>query len=392
MTNSQTLLAVIVLQQAFFGLLWFGMAGLKMARLPALHWGAAALVFALSMGLVLMRDQLTLWISVFGGNLGMLVGFVLVRRGISLFIASPVHDPEQVVVLLLAAGAIAYGVRGGVDFVIVVMAVSLSIAWSMGRATAQTATGLRREFGHAAWGCAVPLAALTVAWAARGAFAPFLPHQIAQSVTTAQAANTAIVMVSLLIGLVLNATLVALVLVRLVRRLQHASHHDMLTGLLNRRGMSARLATEEGRRARFGTGFALLSVDIDHFKRINDCYGHTAGDEVLVGVATAMAAELRGVDTIARMGGEEFCVLLPGADAAGADQTAYRLMQAVALKVYPDIDPGLQVTVSVGVATADDLQESVSALQRRLDTALYEAKASGRNRAVWAPPTQTADL
>jgi diguanylate cyclase (GGDEF)-like protein len=319
-----------------------------------------------------------------------------VWRGVVVFADRPAPNVEQAAVLLGAGAGIAWGVRdaagGSVDFIAVVMSVSLAIAWCLGRAAVQTARGLRDEFGRAALACAAPTAVLALMWLARGVLAPIVPHRVAQSVTTAHAANTVLVMGSLLLGLVVNATLVAMVIVRLVRRLQHASEHDVLTGLLNRRGMAVRLAAEEGRRARFGTGFALLSVDIDHFKRINDRYGHAAGDDVLAGVAATMARELRGVDTVARMGGEEFCVLLPGTDAAGAELTAQRLMIAVARKVYPDIDPGLQVTVSIGVATADDLKESMSALQRRLDAALYEAKAGGRNRAVFAPPTQAADL
>jgi diguanylate cyclase len=191
--------------------------------------------------------------------------------------------------------------------------------------------------------------------------------------------------VALVIALLLQANLTALVLLRLVRRLQYQSDHDMLTGLLSRRPMEHLLLAESQRQRRFGQRFALLSIDIDHFKRINDSCGHAAGDAVLQRVAEALRAGARDIDSVARMGGEEFCVLLPGADVAGADSVAMRLLETVRGLHHPEIE-GAPVTISIGLAVMEAPTEAIQALQRRLDQALYSAKAAGRDRVERAAP------
>lgn len=387
MTNSQTLLFVIVVQQSFFGLLWLGAGALRVSRRAAAHWGIAAMAFALSMGLVLARSQISPWFSIFGGNVVMLLATMLVRRGVLAFMAGPVRDLEQWLVLVAAAIVIGYGVADDKNFVIVVMGASFAQAWTMWRMASEVARDLKAEFDRAAMACAMPPAVLGFFWFARGALAPVIPQAVAQSVTTDNAANVTLVGASLLLGMVSNSSLMALVAVRLIRKLQHASDHDLLTGVLNRRGMADRLAAEEGRRRRQASRYALLSVDLDHFKTINDRFGHAAGDAVLAAVATAFIGVVRNVDSVARTGGEEFSVLLPDADAAGAEHTAKRLQTALIAMSLPTVDPALRVTASVGVACSTD-GEPLVALQRRLDVALYAAKAEGRNRVVHAAPAQ----
>ena len=124
----------------------------------------------------------------------------------------------------------------------------------------------------------------------------------------------------------------------------------------------------------------MLSVDIDHFKQINDRYGHDEGDKVLASVAQTLAFGLRDVDRIARMGGEEFCVLLPHTDEAGAAGAAQRLISQVRQRLHGPSPQAANVTVSVGVAVAVDPKEDRAELMRRLDRALYRAKEGGRDR------------
>jgi diguanylate cyclase (GGDEF)-like protein len=388
MTNSQTLLFVVVVQQAFFGLLWLGAGALRVSRRAAAHWGIAAMAFALAMGLILARDQTSPWWSIFGGNLVMLLASMAARRGVLTFIAGPMRDLEQGLVLGAAALVVGYGVADDSNFVIVVMGASLAQAWCMWRVAGELAAHLKPEFGRAAIACAVPPAILGILWFARGALAPVIPRTVAQSVTTDNTANLTLVLASLLLGMVINSSLIALVVARLIRKLQHASDHDLLTGVLNRRGMADRLAAEEGRLRRQSSHYALLSVDLDHFKNINDRYGHAAGDVVLAAVARAFTGAVRSVDSVARTGGEEFSVLLPDADGAGAEQTAQRLKAALDELSFPAVDPALRVTASMGLACSTG-DEPLSALQRRLDVALYAAKAEGRNRVVHAASPQT---
>jgi diguanylate cyclase (GGDEF)-like protein len=195
--------------------------------------------------------------------------------------------------------------------------------------------------------------------------------------------------VALVVALLLQANLTAMVLLRLVRRLQYQSDHDMLTGLLSRRPMEQLLLAESQRQRRFGQSFALLSIDIDHFKKLNDSFGHAAGDLVLKRVAEALRAAARGIDSVARMGGEEFCVLLPGADVAGAECVAARLLDTVRRLHLPEVG-GATVTISIGLAVMESPSEPIQDLQRRLDQALYSAKAAGRDRVERAVPAAGA--
>jgi two-component system, cell cycle response regulator len=154
---------------------------------------------------------------------------------------------------------------------------------------------------------------------------------------------------------------------------------DVLTGLRNRRFLSAELERAVSRARRHGLGLAVLLLDIDHFKRVNDEHGHAAGDEVLAAVAVRMGAALRTEDVLARWGGEEFLALAPDTGQVGAAVLAERLRAAVAAEpvaVLPDLE--IPVSISVGWTTfahGDDDQ----AMLRRADEALYEAKDAGRN-------------
>jgi diguanylate cyclase (GGDEF)-like protein len=167
---------------------------------------------------------------------------------------------------------------------------------------------------------------------------------------------------------------------RLVAQLVAEARLDKLTGLLNRRGFIERAEIELAR-ARRGRGrLAIASFDLDHFKAINDEYGHEVGDRVLVRVTRAFAAEMREVDVLARMGGEEFVALLPGEGAEEAATVAERVRERLARASDPDLP---HVTVSAGVAALSapgDLDE----LLRAADQALYEAKSRGRDRTVAA--------
>lgn len=191
-------------------------------------------------------------------------------------------------------------------------------------------------------------------------------------------------------ALLLNLALVTLIGARLVLQLRHRSDHDGLTALLYRRSAEERLTQERARAQRHAQPLALLSIDLDHFKRINDTLRHPVGDEVLVCVAMRLRAALRQGDSVARVGGEECWVLAPGIHAAGAEYLAQHVLAAVRAPMPLPGGGSLTPTVSVGVALAAPGVEAVGALIRRLDAALYAAKAQGRDRLVWAVPAQAS--
>lgn len=161
---------------------------------------------------------------------------------------------------------------------------------------------------------------------------------------------------------------------------------DPLSGCVNRRGFDQEFTRALARAERAGDPVALLAVDIDHFKTVNDSFGHAAGDIVIRDVGALLRDRVRVGDVVARTGGEEFVVILPGADEVGAGALARRVVEAVRERRF-DAVPGRSVTVSVGVAAEDVHDAEVAeALKARADAALYAAKRAGRDRAVtWAP-------
>lgn len=165
------------------------------------------------------------------------------------------------------------------------------------------------------------------------------------------------------------------------RTLAHAAAVDGLTGLFNRRYFETRLEEEIQRARRYGVDLALLVIDADDFKRLNDRLGHLMGDRVLRAMADVLRRSVRGFDVCTRFGGEEFAILMPGSRAAAAVQSAERIRQRVEGSRFDSlpIPADLRPTISVGVAvlTASDAAQD---LVGRADRALYQAKAEGKNR------------
>jgi diguanylate cyclase (GGDEF)-like protein len=160
---------------------------------------------------------------------------------------------------------------------------------------------------------------------------------------------------------------------------------DPLTACLNRRGFDQALAREVARSARAGSDMALLALDLDHFKDINDNHGHLVGDEVLRAVGALLIQAGRAGDVVARIGGEEFAVILPDTAAAGAFQFASRLCDVMREHLFPPATPGgppIRITTSIGlVSGAPEMDGDFAALfTSRADMALYAAKRSGRDR------------
>ncbi len=187
---------------------------------------------------------------------------------------------------------------------------------------------------------------------------------------------------TLALGVLLVALLAALAWrqARKSRRLRTMAMVDSLTGAASRIRIDHDAAQAIDRAARDGTPLALLLLDLDRFKAINDQYGHAAGDTVLRATTAAWQAQLREHDPLGRIGGEEFMVVCPDTTPERALRVANRLCEATRALQFPDIDPGLRVTVSIGIAHASGDGDTRDALFDRADAALYRAKQQGRDR------------
>lgn len=161
---------------------------------------------------------------------------------------------------------------------------------------------------------------------------------------------------------------------RMRTELEHLATHDALTGALNRRAILGLCEQEHERSARYGEPFSLMMMDLDHFKAVNDTYGHQHGDQVLVHFAARVRSALRSPDRFGRYGGEEFLALLPN--------TALETALPVAQRIHAALSAGhpLDCKVSIGVTGWQGPNDSMHAMLNRADTALYQAKAQGRNR------------
>ncbi|PWF24870.1 sensor domain-containing diguanylate cyclase [Corticimicrobacter populi] len=166
---------------------------------------------------------------------------------------------------------------------------------------------------------------------------------------------------------------------RRIGKLNLDAQTDSMTGLLNRRAREEILAHWQDSEQ----SFAVVVLDIDHFKRVNDTYGHDVGDHVIVQLAQIMRASSRGQDRLFRLGGEEFQILLPDTSQDIAQQVAERLRQAVVSYVFPDVG---ELTISLGVAHFPGTAEDVALVMKQADQALYAAKSQGRNQVVSVQP------
>jgi diguanylate cyclase (GGDEF)-like protein len=172
---------------------------------------------------------------------------------------------------------------------------------------------------------------------------------------------------------------------RLFETVQRLATTDSLTGVHNRRRLFELGEQELARSKRFGHPLAAIMLDIDHFKRVNDTYGHALGDQALRMVTQQCLKHIRAIDIVGRYGGEEFVILLPETEVAGACMLAERLRQCVAQTPIPTEQGSVHLTISLGIDRINTEQWDLTALLDGADHALYAAKQAGRNRIAVNP-------
>ena len=195
-----------------------------------------------------------------------------------------------------------------------------------------------------------------------------------------------------MLGVVANQVAISMQNGRMVQSLEEQATTDGLTGLVNHRTFQERFSAMLGRADRHKFRVAMLLTDIDHFKKVNDTYGHPTGDAVLKRVAAILKASARKIDIVARYGGEEFALVLEGTDRVGARQLAERIREEVAAQTFESSKGLFKVTLSLGVAVYPDDGKAKQDVISCADKALYAAKHGGRNRTVCHGETPASGL
>jgi len=388
MDTRQLLLTFIVFTHSLMATMWWvAGAWMGLSRRASRQWMLATLangaaLTVTTLGTTSPSPEHDLARIVVAGSL-VVWGAVCMRRGLGFFLKLSQSNREH---LTLATAVVAFNVIlcWPLGWTATTMVVSgLAMGWILGRTAQEAFEPLKIEFNRTtAWTNTVLVTlaiavfvGVTLSELQPGAFTNWLDMPSDDRLLFT-------VLCSVVLSILSAFVLGYVVVMRLVRRLEHLSHHDALTGLLNRRAIEYLLDREDQRLQRFGDPYSVLLIDIDHFKRINDRLGHAAGDAVLCAVARTLQIKAREVDRVARYGGEEFCVLLPHTLHEGALQAAERLREAVAQTSIPWNDELISVSISTGLACAAEAGESLQSLLTRADEALYQAKGEGRNRVV----------
>ncbi len=392
MTLSDLLLLFALLTHAVIvGVWWSAGSLLSLSTKAAGHWMLGAMAHGTALILYLLDNRLHGSAHNVLADALVVIGFIAMRRGLQWFMRKPRTDPEHLAIGA-AQAALAAAVFVPLDWpgASAVMC-SVAVIWICLRTAFESHAFIHHEFGRTApWVVVTPLGVVVAIMCVRTAYVLLNMGSHHEPWGRDSIMQIVLIMLFLFLAITINFALGYVVVMRLVRKLQHLSQHDGLTGLLNRRAMEYLLDREAQRLQRFGQPYAVMLVDIDHFKRVNDQMGHAVGDAVLASVARTLNEQAREVDRVARFGGEEFCVLLPHTLREGALQAAERFREAVRRNPVSSGDELVSVTISVGVAAASDPTESLEELLHRADQAMYRAKAQGRDRVILAPPVAVA--
>ena len=381
LSATETAFLMVACQQVVLALGWLvGAVALKLDRRSVIQWAGYALLTGASLVLFVAATQTLSEELRALGNVCVVAGMMLMQRGVRQFVgrAAPLWWYA-----LLLGGVLAMAWFGmAVHYGAMRVAVISGLLGLLCLATAKDVFTYARRRLELRWGwwIALPLVLGAAVFIVRSGRAIAAPGTVVAELTANSALNIGSAVVFMVTALVFHLTLVALVGARLMAELRRLSRHDGLTELLNRRALDDLLRDEARRAIRSNRPFAVLMIDADYFKGINDRFGHAAGDEALRHLAQILRAVMRDVDRVGRFGGEEFIVLLPGTSATEALHAAERLRDALLRRPWAWQGEVLRLTVSTGVAAWRGPHDEVDLLLKRADAAMYRAKSLGRDR------------
>ncbi|MFG6412727.1 diguanylate cyclase domain-containing protein [Roseateles sp. DC23W] len=380
--HTMTLLASLILFAGLGAFVWLALAWVaRLAPRASLTMAGANAALVASVALHMSRgvlpDALTFW----PGDVLAVASFALLGAAVSAITARHLAWKPGALVVAVAAVLLA-AVPYGDDLRWQARVVSLASAGL----TLGAGVGAWRALGSSgSWGSgrrtpaplALPLFLIGTLLLVRAA-ETVLPSGGTPDLRVPGEFNRLFLWTALVLTLLQNATLAFLLLMRLILRIERLLERDPLTDTLNRRAFDQALAHAHAWLAR-GRRYALVMIDMDHFKQLNDTLGHAAGDAALRQLVAVLQPCMREVDRFGRLGGEEFCLLLPDTDIAGAALVAERMRALVEHTPLRWLEQDWPVSASFGLAEAEHGDADASAVLARADAALYRAKRQGRN-------------
>ena len=379
--DARSLIVASLLSAGLMGAVSVAFAALRGPTRIVGAWGAAILVLALGLLLIALRGYIPDRVSIIGGNAAILSGWVIALRSLRLFLGSKPRDRLGwgMVGALCIFMYVFSEIRPSTEARIIAINSAIAImagiaAWLLHRRAPADARLSCRFAEVVFWG----LAAVSVL---RVVVAGFHPPE---DLLAQRPLNAGVFL--FYAGFIIVATLavIAMEIESLQAALMRAARFDSLTGLLNRATFLGDFGREEARAARGGPAFSLAIFDLDHFKQVNDRYGHPVGDQVLKSFADVLRATVRPYDVVGRYGGEEFALLMPQTGKDTAARVAERVRHELEARGVMAGAQRIEVTVSAGVASYGVDGADWDALLSAADNALYGAKNAGRNRVMVA--------
>ncbi len=338
------------------------------------HWAWACLIMVPAAFLFMLRGSLPVFWSSFVANMLVVAGIMLMYFSVARFADRPASPRRLAAVLMLLAALLAWPTFVVDDYRLRVIVVSTMNTWLFA-ASAWTILQMKSKHFAERLTMAAFLFAASISGVRCGAAVFQLgvidPVRDISTVQHVYLATFAVSIITLSLGFLLMVNR------RLHDRLQYAAMHDHLTGVFRREAVLEAVGREMTRTLRYGQPLALLMIDLDNFKVINDDFGHQTGDKVIVDFSRKAQQALRTHDVMGRYGGEEFIVLLPNTSWDGAYIVADRIRTLSGQRHLESLPP---YTVSIGIATLQGRQEDIDALVRKADEALFAAKRGGKNR------------
>ena len=383
--QAKLLIEVIILFTGISSLAWAMLAG-PMAIAPQACWRYSAANALLMLGLVLnsLRDGSASYIAWFGADIVLLSGMVLLRLGTVFLFRLPLNFRPDLLIWLGAAATMLVVPPEIKSQAYLGAVFSIAASLLFARLAHTTYQGLLPSAGpRLSLLLVAPLILASLSFFARLVVILVLENPEDRFISIQTAEAVPMLWFYLVLTISINVLAIGNALSRLIQKIRLLADKDVLTGLWNRRSAEHSLMQLHHKWQRGGEGFAVVLLDLDHFKQINDNFGHQAGDAALRQAALLMKSTLRESDILCRFGGEEFLVILPGVSIKQAHQVAEKLRLCLASRALRWDDQDIPLSASFGFAAISP-GLNISQLLCAADQAMYQAKAQGRNRVVEA--------